>query len=854
MMTLLLWPVLIVAAADSGAPIPAGAAFINTWLVAGPFENDAANSGFDRDWIGETSAEPAEGMVVEGREWRWFDDRLFSRNYDDYQDLFSYFRAKRGESTAAKVAYACVYVHSAEARQVQLRVGADNAFKAWVNGTLAASSTESRPHRDGVVADVALAKGWNRLLLKIGNQSDGRFGFYARLCDAEGGGLDGLTYALNPAGDLAVATKPMVECGPDALPGAYRCWPYVALDPYAAPDPDMMGNLERKPHLAAHASPFVLTARGGRPPYTWSLVQGALPEGLSLAEDGTLGGVVADDAVLGTCRFTVCVKDASGAEATGELSMTVREWPAKWYEEGRLVALIHKPESILEAPDADLAEFARVMKRQGYALGMAISYNNGDMMYRWPSMYEPDNPVGDIIGRYKAALEKEGLRFGMYMGNLIGPNHGGVNGAILMVEEAVRRYRPAAFWFDWASPDPDGYESLDALYSMIKSISPDTLIVLNGISTLYQGDWDVICLEGWGAWGDKMWATWPFPIQWAKRAPLETWRLIADPAFEYSKDVSPDWREYLRVQLSVIGEGFVANMDHSPTIATPFKDFSDSIVMQAHQAMADWANPPGLPPLHESYTWVNPGPLRDDDWGYSTINLARDAIYLHMIANPRGKVGVPEGPDISVGPVRRKVLSVRCMNTGKDVIFAQAGEDITLALEDIEPDPVDTIFKLELDGPHPAFTLVPAEALPYPSGNLAFKKSAKLLSVDGSHGLVASGFAFARYGVDGNPHTIAQGAYEWAWAYEVDLGEAAPLRRVVVHFAPGGYATEYQLLLSENGQDWAAVAEVAGCTGGTREHEFEPVSARYVRIRAIKPDGPDQPGGQMGIAELEVYE
>jgi hypothetical protein len=31
------------------------------------------------------------------------------------------------------------------------------------------------------------------------------------------------------------------------------------------------------------------------------------------------------------------------------------------------------------------------------------------------------------------------------------------------------------------------------------------------------------------------------------------------------------------------------------------------------------------------------------------------------------------------------------------------------------------------------------------------------------------------------------------------------------------------------------------------------VSARYVRVRALKPDGDHQKGGQMSVAELEVY-
>jgi hypothetical protein len=92
---------------------------------------------------------------------------------------------------------------------------------------------------------------------------------------------------------------------------------------------------------------------------------------------------------------------------------------------------------------------------------------------------------------------------------------------------------------------------LDALYSMIRTLSPETLIVLNGVVTLYQGDWDVICIEGWGAWGERIWGLWPFALSWPKKPVVESWRLVADPAFECSKGIQPDWQEYLRVQLSL---------------------------------------------------------------------------------------------------------------------------------------------------------------------------------------------------------------------------------------------------------------------------------------------------------------
>jgi hypothetical protein len=437
----------------------------------------------------------------------------------------------------------------------------------------------------------------------------------------------------------------------------------------------------------------------------------------------------------------------------------------------------------------------------------------------------------------------------MYIGNLNGPNHGGENGAILMLEDAVRRYRPAAFWFDWAGWD--GF-SLDALYSMIRSYSPETVIVLNGLPTISNGDWDVIVLEGWGAWGDRRWDLWPFPVAWPKRQSVETWRLVADPDFEYSKDVWPDWQEYLRIQISLIGAGYIANIDHSPTIRHPISTLSDSYTLQCHEKMADWANPPGAPPLHESYTKVDPGPLPEADWGYNTINLSRDVIYLHMLENPYGKTGKPASEVLSLGPIKQAVRRVVWMNSNKPLPFHQRGSDLTIRLNGVTADLVDTIIKIELAGPHPFVETASAPPRQVPPGNLATHKPARLLSSSGTALLPAAGFQFAPYGVDGVAFTYAEAGDEWAWTYQVDLEQVYPLHRVVIHFGPG-FATEYKLHLSADGTHWTTVDHVVGCTGGTRQHVFSPVEARYVRVQAIKPDAPDQEGVQMSIAELEVY-
>jgi hypothetical protein len=143
---------------------------------------------------------------------------------------------------------------------------------------------------------------------------------------------------------------------------------------------------------------------------------------------------------------------------------------------------------------------------------------------------------------------------------------------------------------------------------------------------------------------------------------------------------------------------------------------------------------------------------------------------------------------------------------------------------------------------------------PIPPGNLAFGKRAKLLDVKGAKPLdVNSGKHFARNGVDGDPQTKAHAGGEWPWTYHVDLGAEHAVERVVISFDPKCYATEYKLNASADGKEWTTLAHVKGCDGSRQEHRFAATKARYVRVQALKPDGANQPGTQMGVTELEVY-
>jgi hypothetical protein len=142
-----------------------------------------------------------------------------------------------------------------------------------------------------------------------------------------------------------------------------------------------------------------------------------------------------------------------------------------------------------------------------------------------------------------------------------------------------------------------------------------------------------------------------------------------------------------------------------------------------------------------------------------------------------------------------------------------------------------------------------------PEKNIAWKKPARLRSNDNKQELIPSvGLVHAaRNGNDGNRNTTAVGANDWAWTYETDLLEPIKIQRVVVHFG-SGYPTDVEIFAVTPTGNEISLGRFNEQKGQSLDVSFEPKEARLIRVRSYKPDGPNQSGGQMSIAELEVYE
>ena len=142
-----------------------------------------------------------------------------------------------------------------------------------------------------------------------------------------------------------------------------------------------------------------------------------------------------------------------------------------------------------------------------------------------------------------------------------------------------------------------------------------------------------------------------------------------------------------------------------------------------------------------------------------------------------------------------------------------------------------------------------------PANNVAWKKPAALKSNDGERVLVPSvgDIHAARCGNDGDRKTTAVGAGDWAWTYEVDLLEPIFIDRIAVHFG-SGYATDLELFVVDVEGQETSLGRFTDQKGESLNVRFTPNEYRWIRVRAYKPNGPDQPGVQMSVAEVEAYQ
>ncbi|MBN1422360.1 MAG: DUF3857 domain-containing protein [Planctomycetes bacterium] len=164
--------------------------FVLSWWICGSFDNERGR-GFGEPFGPERDPRLAARYPGKEREVGW--RALPAPPPAGYVDLDAMLRPND-----EVLAYAMAYLESPREIDAALRVASDDGIRIWVNGAeVLARNVERTIGFDQDVVAVRLAKGWNRILVKVTEAKDA-WGFRIRVTSVDGSPLSTPLRALAP--------------------------------------------------------------------------------------------------------------------------------------------------------------------------------------------------------------------------------------------------------------------------------------------------------------------------------------------------------------------------------------------------------------------------------------------------------------------------------------------------------------------------------------------------------------------------------------------------------------------------------------------------------------------------------
>ncbi|MCK5739518.1 tetratricopeptide repeat protein [bacterium] len=162
----------------------AGTPLESKWMVIGPFPND---NGFNQKFPPEEGIDLNEAYPGSTGDVRWqHANDTCNESYVNFQKIYG--------PEEWNLAYALIYVYSDGEQLVQLRFGADDESRVWLNDRQVwRSAGISQANFDEHQVPVKLKSGNNKILVKVTNFTD-LWGFYFRITDGQGAPVSGLDY------------------------------------------------------------------------------------------------------------------------------------------------------------------------------------------------------------------------------------------------------------------------------------------------------------------------------------------------------------------------------------------------------------------------------------------------------------------------------------------------------------------------------------------------------------------------------------------------------------------------------------------------------------------------------------
>ncbi len=159
---------------------------VETWQILGTFDN-TSGSGYNKDF--GALSKPQANAVFKNKvdaDVKWFTPPYF--RHDRWYDFGNYF------SISNSVMYAQTFLKSDEDQEVFLRSGNSGSLKIWVNDKLVTEVMEERNCDMDIYANnIKLVKGYNRILVQIGESETDNANFMIRITDKDGNPVKGIT-------------------------------------------------------------------------------------------------------------------------------------------------------------------------------------------------------------------------------------------------------------------------------------------------------------------------------------------------------------------------------------------------------------------------------------------------------------------------------------------------------------------------------------------------------------------------------------------------------------------------------------------------------------------------------------
>lgn len=151
---------------------------IEDWMMVGPFDN-TMNSGFDKDY--GVLAHPENNAKFKskyGAEVQWFVPA--HKSLDGYTLKHLYFNSNNS------LVYGQTFVQSEIEQDVMLKFGYSGSLKLWVNDSLIYEEIEHRStEMDYYAYKIRLNKGYNRILVQLGDFEENYANYTVRLTDLD---------------------------------------------------------------------------------------------------------------------------------------------------------------------------------------------------------------------------------------------------------------------------------------------------------------------------------------------------------------------------------------------------------------------------------------------------------------------------------------------------------------------------------------------------------------------------------------------------------------------------------------------------------------------------------------------